>query len=103
METSVNSVGVRSYNVAGLSCIDCSGRIQASVSQLQGVEKCAVDHTTGKITIWLSEPDLDVDAVQKIVKNTGHELITEHQRIQSRHPVIDFLRFVFRKTESALT
>ncbi|MGC9347893.1 MAG: heavy-metal-associated domain-containing protein, partial [Anaerolineae bacterium] len=64
----------RTYRVEGLSCIDCAGRIKASVNRLEGVEDCEVDHITGELTFNVHTPDFDDAAVARIVEETGHRL-----------------------------
>ena len=93
MGITVDTVEVKTYKVAGLTCIDCAGRIQASVSQLDGVDKCAVDHNTGDLTVWLSNPEFDIARVSKIVKNTGHTLITESSQNAHKHAILRIICF----------
>lgn len=93
----------RTYKVAGLSCIDCAGRIQASVGQLKGVDKCEVDYTTGNLTVWLTTPDFEAEPIAQIVKDTGHELITERRQTPSGNPVAQFFRFLLASRETTLT
>jgi Cd2+/Zn2+-exporting ATPase len=99
----VDTVAVKTYRVEGLSCIDCAGRIQASVSRLDGVEKCEVDHTTGDLTVWLTGSEFDVSPLSAIVQNTGHNLITEHKQESAANPVANFLHFLFSSLETKLT
>lgn len=93
----------RTYKVAGLSCIDCAGRIQASVGQLEGVDKCEVDYATGNLTVWLTSPDFDDAPVAQIVKDTGHDLITERRRAPEGNAVAHFFRFLLASRETTLT
>ena len=93
----------RTYKIAGLSCIDCAGRIQASVGQLESVDKCEVDYATGNLTVWLTSPDFDVAPVAKIVQDTGHDLITERRRTPEGNAVVHFFRFLLASRETTLT
>ncbi len=93
----------RSYTIKGLSCIDCAGRIEAAVGQLKGVEQCAVDHATGKLTVWFAAPEFDVAPIARIVKDTGHELVTERRRTQGGHPLVQFARFLLGSRETTWT
>ena len=99
----MNTEVIKNYKVAGLNCIDCAGRIQASVNRLDGVEKCEVDHTTGDLTVWLSTTEFDVTPLSTIVRNTGHKLITEHQRDSGAHPVVRFFQYMLSAIETKLT
>ncbi len=103
MGITTETVEVKTYKVAGLSCIDCAGRIQASVSQLEGVDKCAVDHSTGELTVWLTNPEFDIARVSKIVKNTGHTLVTEPGRKSETRTFRYFARFMFSSIETTVT
>ena len=98
----------KTYKVEGLSCIDCAGRIQILVGQLEGVQVCEVDHTTGNLTVWVTMPEFDSASVAKIVADTGHTLVTErpsveHRRTEHGNPVFAFVRFMFARRETALT
>ena len=93
----------RTYKIAGLSCIDCAGRIQASVGQLKGIDKCEVDHNTGNLVVWLTSPDFDAAPIAQIVKDTGHELVTERRPTPAGNPIAEFFRFMFASRETALT
>lgn len=100
MESTANTVDMQSYKIAGLSCMDCAARIQASVSQLGGVEKCTVDHHTGELTVWISTPDFDVAPISKIVKNTGHHLSTEKTHYPKEPPAQDFFKYALSSVET---
>jgi Cd2+/Zn2+-exporting ATPase len=99
----------KTYKIEGLSCIDCAGRIQASVDQLEGVRKCEVDYTTGHLALWLDNPDFDVAPVAKIVENSGHKLLADPRDAHARHhreggnSVSNFFRFLLESQETVLT
>ncbi|MBN1874817.1 MAG: cadmium-translocating P-type ATPase [Anaerolineae bacterium] len=100
----------KTYKVEGLSCIDCAGRIQASVAHLDTVQRCEVDHATGNLTVWVTTPDFDVTPVEKIVADTGHTLVTERHRHKlepvsnrSSIPLVAFTRFLLSKRDTTLT
>jgi Cd2+/Zn2+-exporting ATPase len=93
----------RTYKIAGLSCIDCAGRIQAAVGQLEGIDKCEVDHTTGKLTVWFAMPEVDTAPIAQIVEETGHSLVTERRHMPESHPLTHFARFLLASRETTLT
>jgi Zn2+/Cd2+-exporting ATPase len=98
----------KTYKIVGLSCIDCAGRIEAAVGQLEGVKECSVDHSTGKLTVWFAAPEVDTTPIAKIVEETGHSLVTERQRgpgghSQNGHPIAQFARFLLGSRETTLT
>ena len=92
----------RTYKVEGLSCIDCAGRIQAAVGQLDDVANCAVDYSTGQLTVWLNTPDFEDAPIAAIVTDTGHALVSG-----KRHPqgpaLQSFFRFLLAKRDTTLT
>jgi Cd2+/Zn2+-exporting ATPase len=103
MDTQADTVEVRTYKVAGLNCIDCAGRIQASVKQLDGVVNCQVDYTTGDLTVWLTNPEFDITPISTIVKKTGHNLMTNRNVNREIHPAVHFIQFMLTSLETQLT
>jgi len=93
----------RTYQVEGLSCMDCAGQIQAAVSQLESVETCQVDYATGRLTVQVSMPDFDDAPVARIVAESGHTLRTGRSRSQDGHPAVAFARFLFSRRDTTLT
>ena len=94
----------KTFTVAGLTCIDCAARVQAAVSQVEGVSGCQVDHAAGTLTVschTMTMPDLPSEQIARAVSSTGYTLVTE-RRSESR-PVLGFLRFVLSKRETTLT
>jgi len=93
----------KTYKVEGLSCIDCAGRIQAAINQLDNVEAAEVDYATGHLTLKVDTPDFDDVAVHQIVKENGLTVRTKRHRHRGSHPVLAFARFLFSKRDTALT
>ncbi|MFN2109934.1 MAG: cation transporter, partial [Anaerolineae bacterium] len=93
----------KTYKIAGLSCIDCAGRIQAAVGKLDGVEECTVDTATGKLTVWFAVPEVDTAPIAQIVEETGHSLVTERRHVSDGHPLEHFARFLLGSRETTLT
>ncbi|HDQ72310.1 MAG TPA: heavy metal translocating P-type ATPase [Chloroflexi bacterium] len=94
---------IKTYNVQGLSCIDCADQIQKSVGQLEGVEACEVDYATGRLVLRVDTPAFDVDPVARIVKDTGHTLRAGPRQTEAANPVVAFVRFLFAKPDTVLT
>ena len=94
----------KTFTVAGLTCIDCAARVQAAVSQVEGVSGCQVDHAAGTLTVscyTMTMPDLPSEQIARAVSSTGYTLVTE-RRSEGR-PILGFLRFVLSKRETTLT
>lgn len=62
-----------------------------------------MDYTTGNLTVWLTTPDFEAEPIAQIVKDTGHELITERRQTPSGNPVAQFFRFLLASRETTLT
>ena len=41
----------QTFRVEGLTCLDCADRVRASVSQVEGVDNCQVDHASGTLMV----------------------------------------------------
>jgi Cd2+/Zn2+-exporting ATPase len=89
----------KTYNVAGLTCTDCAARVQAAVSQVDGVANCHVDHTTGTLTVSLTVPDLPTEHISQAVQAAGHTLVG---RRREDKPILGFARFILSKRETTL-
>ncbi len=94
---------IKTYNVEGLSCIDCADQIQKSVGKLEGIKACELDYATGLLTLQVDDPAFDDEAVTRIVEDTGHTLRTGPWRQEVANPVVAFARFLFAKPDTTLT
>jgi len=94
---------IKTYKVEGLSCPDCASRIQASLSQLDGIQACEVDYASGYLTLKVDDPGFDGTSVAKIVEETGHTLSDRRQRGKATHPSVAFVRFLLARRDTALT
>jgi Zn2+/Cd2+-exporting ATPase len=88
------------YQVEGLSCVDCAGRIEAVVGRLEGVGEVEANAATGMLTFTVAQPDFDVAPVAKVVADTGHTLVVEPRK---RTRSGGFLRFMLSSRATALT
>jgi len=93
----------KTFKIEGLTCIDCAGRIQASVEALPGVEECRLDLATGNLTVWLETPAFEVRPIAQIVRDTGHRLISERQRVPRGNGFARFCRFLTARRETVMT
>ncbi len=89
----------KTYAVAGLHCIDCAERVQATVGRVEGVSDCQVDHIAGTLTVSVTMPHL-TEQIAKAVSSAGYVLVTDRRREPRRAG--GFVRFVFSKRETAL-
>jgi len=91
----------RTYRVEGLSCVDCAGRIRAAVERLDGVEDCNVDVGTGTLSFHVTAPDFYISPVEKIVDDTGHNLLTSSDA--PRRADGSFLGFLLASRQNMMT
>ena len=94
---------IKTYNVEGLSCIDCADQIQKSVGKLEEIKTCELDYATGLLTLQVDDPAFDAEAVTRIVEDTGHTLRTGPRQQEAANPVVAFVRFLFAKPDTTLT
>lgn len=58
----------KTYRLVDLDCANCARRIQDAVMKLDGVEDCAVNFLTQKMTITADDVEALMPAVLKCVK-----------------------------------
>ncbi|MCU0521540.1 MAG: cation-translocating P-type ATPase [Anaerolineae bacterium] len=93
----------RIYRVEGLSCTDCAARIEAGLARLDGVDEVVVDVAAGTVSLRVANPDVDVSQLERIVEDTGHRLIVDHQRSQAPAGALGFGRFLLGARDTRMT
>ncbi len=91
----------KTFTVEGLTCVDCAERVQAAVSQVEGVNDCQVDHAAGTLTVSSATPGLATNQIAKAVSSAGYRLVTDRRR--EGNPILGFVRFILSKRETAMT
>ena len=98
----------KTFKIAGLTCIDCSARVRATVSRVEGVDDCQVDHAIGTLIVSFAEPEVATEKIAQAVGAAGYTLATENtdtgksNRHRENKPLLGFARFVFSKRETTL-
>jgi Cu+-exporting ATPase len=64
------------YPVLGITCASCIRKIETVLNKTDGVIEANVNFATEKVTIEYDNEKLDLDKIEKIIKNIGYELIT---------------------------
>jgi len=64
------------YPVLGITCASCVRKIETVLNKTDGVIEANVNFATEKVTIEYDNEKLDLDKIQKIIKNIGYELVT---------------------------
>lgn len=59
--------------VAGMSCGNCSSKVQAALSKVAGVNAAAVSHSTGKAEVAFDATKTNAEALAKIVDELGYD------------------------------
>ena len=99
----------KTFTVEGLTCLDCAERVRAAVSQVESVNDCQVDHTTGTLTVSLAGSDLPTEEIARAVRAAGYTLASENldkggaNRRREGGSILSFVRFVLSKRETTLT
>ena len=66
------AAGVKaSFAVAGMSCGDCSDKITAALTKVDGVTAAAVDYQTGHAKVSFDSGKTNEDALLKAIVDTG--------------------------------
>ncbi|GAB3930275.1 hypothetical protein GCM10029976_031700 [Kribbella albertanoniae] len=61
------------YNVVGMTCGGCAGRVSTSIGKLDGVTSVDVDVATGTVAVHSSTPLAD-DQVRAAIEDAGYQL-----------------------------
>ena len=103
LRDSPTAVETRTYQLQGLSCVDCAGLIEAAVARLDGVDDAKVDVALGTLTFRVLAPEFDIAPVAKIVEDTGHTLVTGDSPVRVRRGVMGFIDFMLSSRDTRLT
>ena len=64
----------KTFNVEGMMCPHCSGRVKDALEQLGGVTEAIVSHETGTATVKLSKEIADSEIISTI-EEAGYKVI----------------------------
>nr|WP_275409517.1 heavy-metal-associated domain-containing protein [Actinoplanes siamensis] len=62
------------YQVAGMTCGGCAGRVSRQLIEVPGVRDVSIDVATGGVTVTSAET-LDDDSVAAAVAAAGYQLV----------------------------
>jgi Cu+-exporting ATPase len=65
-----------SFGLTGMTCATCAQTIQRSLEDLQGVDSANVNLATERATVIYDPEKVDVDKMNKAVKDAGYDTIT---------------------------
>lgn len=66
------------YQVKGMMCAHCEGRVKKALEELEGVVSAKADHTVGIVVATVTKP-LDYAQVQQAVAKAGYEVTGEER------------------------
>ena len=66
------------YQVKGMMCAHCEGRVKKALEGLEGVVSAKADHTVGTVVATVTKP-LDYTQVQQAVAKAGYEVTGEEK------------------------
>ena len=66
------------YQVKGMMCAHCEGRVKKALEELEGVVSAKADHTIGTVVATVTKP-LDYARVQQAVAKAGYEVTGEEK------------------------
>ena len=59
------------FNIAGMSCGDCSMKINKAINKVDGVTASAVDYQTGEARVAFDSSKTSEDAILAAIQGTG--------------------------------
>ncbi|WP_085112690.1 cation transporter [Thermoanaerobacterium sp. PSU-2] len=62
------------FTVEGLSCPDCSKKIEQALAAQKGVEEAKVIFTTGSIKVKFDDEVITLDDIKKVIKDFGYNI-----------------------------
>lgn len=63
----------KKFDIKGMTCASCQAHVQKAVEKLKGVNKVNVNLLTNSMNVDFDEKILDVETIEKAVKNVGYE------------------------------
>ena len=66
-----------SFLLSGLTCGDCSDKVQASLKKVEGVILSAVDYQTGRVEIAFNDKKTDKKKLEAALVATGYKLVDQ--------------------------
>ena len=64
----------KTFNVEGMMCPHCSGRVKQALEALDGVVEAIVSHETGTATVKLSK-DIPDETLKETITKEGYKVI----------------------------
>lgn len=62
-------------NVKGMTCNHCVKSVETSVGELDGVDKVAVDLSSGKVDVSFDAGKVSVDQIKEAIDDQGFDVV----------------------------
>jgi len=62
-----------SFNISGMHCLSCAGRVETAFTALDGVADASVDMATHKATVWYDPAMVDIEDLKAALTSAGYE------------------------------
>nr|WP_330369374.1 heavy metal-associated domain-containing protein [Clostridioides mangenotii] len=69
-------MGIKIYDIEGMTCASCALTIEKATSKLSGVSKASVNLATEKLNIQFDKNKISEKDIQKAVSDAGYKAIT---------------------------
>ena len=73
----------KSFAIEGMTCASCAQTVEKAAKKVHGVTQASVNLATEKLSIEYNEPTFSVENLQKVVDNSGYELIAQEGKTQT--------------------
>ena len=70
----MTDIGVFNLKVSGMRCAGCSNSVKNALLNLEGVLSADVNHESGTARIEISNTNLTIDMLAKIIRDTGFDV-----------------------------
>lgn len=74
----------RTFEVRGMTCASCAGRVERALKKVQGVREASVNLATEKATVEFEKDAVDVSWLKDAVAKAGYQLGAEGERVNLR-------------------
>lgn len=69
--------GLLHFQVDGMSCGGCSGKLEKALSEIPGIQAVTASHETGAVTVTLGEHPLPRATIETVIEETGFDVVRD--------------------------
>ncbi len=75
----------KSYQITGMTCSACAGRIERTLNKLNGVDKANVNFAAEKLYVSFDDKNINESEIVSAIKKQGIILPEKTQSLKCRH------------------